>query len=188
MPDRLRLPPRAGLARRLLYRLPTVVSDTVLFSVVIYSVGCVIPTPLDPAPAPTNYAPLFVTDKVNPQFGPITHTQSEAFDLNVVVDDPDVNDPSSMDEMHARLFFRSLGDTGTMVWDGSDISLLAPSVPNPMSPNLRFGSFPAAARCFNRTGVQYLYAVVSDRRFDSTVPTKTNGQTDTNHWELTCTP
>jgi hypothetical protein len=174
-----------ALARWLLSRLPRIVSDTALYALVIYGVGCVIPTPLDQAQQPPNYGPVFVTTKVNPPFGPIAHTQSDPFEIDVVVDDPDDADPTTNDDLHARLFF--LGTGGALLWDGSDIPLRAPQVPDPTNPTWRYGTFPAAARCFGRTGVQYLYAIVSDRPFKSDQPSTSNGGlTDTNHWELSC--
>jgi hypothetical protein len=175
------------LARRLLDRGPRIVSDTIVYALVIYSVGCIVPTPLDHTEAPTNYAPTFVTSKVNPPFGPISFTQSDLFELNIVVDDPDVGEPGSQDDLYARLFYL---DNENLVWDASQIRLTAAPVPDPTNPHLRYGTFPASRRCLfapNKSGINYLYAVVSDRPFSNTNPSTSDaGLTDTNHWELTC--
>lgn len=175
------------LARRLLDRSPRIVSDTILYALVIYSVGCIVPTPLDQTQSPPNYAPTFVTSKVNPPFGPISFTQSDSFELNIVVDDPDAGDPDSQDDLYARLFYLN---AGKLVWDNSEIRLTAPQVADPMNPHLRYGTFPATQRCLfapNKSGTNYLYAIVSDRPFSNANPSVSDaGLTDTNHWELTC--
>jgi hypothetical protein len=179
-----------GLARGLLHKLPRIVSDTVLYTVVIYSVGCIIPTPLDRAPASTNNRPVFVTDQVNPTFGFITHPQFDAFPITIVVDDPDDQESTSQDDLFTRLFLQDL-TTGNLGYTGEEIGLSPASVPDPMHPTLRYGSFNAVPRCQGRAGTtQYLYAIVSDRKFSTTDPTKPAsdaGLTDTNHWELSCT-
>lgn len=162
-------------------------SDTVLYALVIYSVGCIVPTPLDQTPPPTNFAPTFVTSKVSPPFGPIAFTQSDAFELTVVVDDPDAGEPDSQDDVYARLFYLS---GGKLVWDNSQIQLTPAQPPDPMNPHLLYGTFPATQRCLfapNKNGTNYLYAVVSDRKFSATDPTTSDGGlTDANHWELSC--
>lgn len=188
MLKRLILRLRKGLARRVLNHPLRLVSDTILYALVIYSVGCIVPTPLDPTPAPTNFAPVFVS--ATPNFGPLTRTQTDLIEFDVSVDDPDINDPGSQDELHARLFF--LDSSNMLQWlDGNDLSPTAQQVTGDMGdPRLRFFQFPAIPRCAGRSGQTiFVYVIVSDRKFSTTNPSmpQAGGLTDTNHWELTCT-
>ncbi len=174
------------LARRLLEKRPGIVLDTCLYAIVIYALGCVIPTPLDQAPTPTNYRPVFVTDQVNPSFGQLTRTQADVFELNLVVDDPDVSMATSNDDLRARLFFPSLMPNAPLLYTGYEATFHAQSPPDPMNPNFRYATFGPASFCAGRSGTSNLFVIVSDRQFDMTDPTKTAGLTDENHWELTC--
>jgi hypothetical protein len=176
------------MARAVLEKGPRLVWDSAIYALVIYCVGCVIPTPLDQAPSQTNFAPVFVTSKVSPMFGPITHTASESFELNLVVDDPNFAQPNPPDELHARLFVPDPSTPGALQWfDGNDLTFLPASVPDPMNPRLRYGTFAAAPRCFGRSGTFNLYVIVSDRRFNPMNPSMSDGGlSDSNHWELTC--
>ena len=65
----LDLPGAQSLARRLLKKWPKLVNDTVLYSLVIYAVGCVIPAPLDRAQTAPNFPPVWVTSMIKPPFG-----------------------------------------------------------------------------------------------------------------------
>jgi len=189
MSIRLHLQRHQRLARGLLQRLPGLVSRTALYGLVIYGVGCVIPTPLDQAPAPPNYSPVIVTTKVNPPFGPIAHTAQDVFELTIVADDPNIGQPDAPDDLHARLFIPDPSDPAALLWfDGNDQTFLPASVPDPMNPRLRYATFPPAVRCAGRSGQTFnLYVLVSDRRFKPTDPAVSDGGlTDSNHWELTC--
>lgn len=175
---------RQRLARGLLRRLPRIVSDTVLYALVIYSVGCIIPTPLDQVPAhPNAGGPSFVSS--NPNFGMITHYPTDFFDLTITVKDPDVGMADSQDEIWARLYRLTTGNVP--VWNGEEIQLTGTDLNNP---RYRSGSFASATRCqaFGLTGgaTTDLYVIVSDRKFMPMTQIDTAGFTDTNHWDLTC--
>jgi len=59
--------------------------NVALYGLVIYGVGCIIPTPLDQAMQETNARPVFVTDKVLPAFGPLGPlSQTQAVTLSLV--------------------------------------------------------------------------------------------------------
>jgi hypothetical protein len=174
------------LARGLLLKLPRIVSDTVLYSVVIYSVGCIIPTPLDRAPSHPNVGgPAFVDS--SPPFGKIGgFGQLEPFDLSITIYDPDVGQADSQDDIRARLY-RIV--QGTKLWDNEEITLMPATPPDPNNPQLRFGTFNSVARCGNfgiTAQTTDLYVVVSDRTFVGSTLTSNGGFSDTNHWELAC--
>lgn len=186
MPKSLPLIIAQRMAQQLLNR-GRLVANTALYALAIYAVGCIVPTPLDQTPPPVNHPPMFVTSKVSPPFGPISFTQSDLFELSVVVDDPDAGEPGTQDDFYVRLFYLT---GGKLVWDNSEAHLRLGQPPDPMNPHLLYGTFPATQRCLfapNKSGTNYLYAVVSDRPFSNSNPASSEaGLTDSNHWELTC--
>jgi hypothetical protein len=176
--QRKRLPP--ALACKLLRTLRGIVADSVLFGIVIYSIGCIVPTPLDQSQPPKNYPPVF--QSATPPFGPLHQAQTDVFNISLIVDDPDDQDSTSQDDIHVRLFFKNGEQFITAYGDQK----MVPSSTTDPTPTLRYASFDAIAPCFGRTGVQYLYAIVSDRGFDAMNPSQPLGLSDSNHWELTC--
>lgn len=158
-------------------------SDTVVYALVIYSIGCIVPTPLDRAPAsPNTGGPSFVAS--SPRFGLISHAQSDFFDLSITVTDPDVGMPNSQDVIWARLY-RVINNMP--VWDLEEIQLNGADQNNPQQ---RFGMFQSAQRCTSLNlpsgSTTDLYVIVSDRQFKPATQIDTDGLSDTNHWELNC--
>ena len=175
---------RHWLARGLLVRVARLVSDTVLYALVIYSIGCVIPTPLDQAPEHPNVGgPTLITSAANPPFGMITHASTDPFDLNITITDPDVGDSDSQDEIWARLY----RVVGGMPLHTEEIQLLGTDSNNP---HIRSGTFSELARCgaygLGGGAITDLYVIVSDRKFTPMTEIGTDGLFDTNHWDLTC--
>jgi hypothetical protein len=153
-----------------------------LYGLVVYGVGCIIPTPIDQAQQTPNYSPVFVTEKVSPMFGllgPLSQTQ--VIPLTIVA-----SDANPSDDLQVRLF-ESIN--GTLVSTGQTTSLAYPSVrdPNPDNATQRFGGFEFAL-CGGRTaGLHLLYAVVADRKFvNPTSFTPDGGLSDSNHWDVSC--
>jgi hypothetical protein len=172
---------RYGLARRLLHRAVRLVPNTALYGLVIYCVGCVIPTPLDRAPAPTNYSPVFVTSRVNPAFGKISQ--------RVLVPGPftlAATDPNPDDALDVHLF--EPDSTGALVYIGVDWPLMIPTPPDQTDPNLRLYSTTATLCPQGTQGQTFdVYAIVADRPFQGSLPkVQDGGLSDTNHWELSC--
>ncbi|MCU1280232.1 MAG: hypothetical protein JWM53_3778 [bacterium] len=171
---------RDGLARRLLRSGTRIVSNSALYGMVIYCVGCVIPTPLDRAPAPTNYGPVFVTMQVNPPFGPVTESIAGALPLSLAA-----TDPNHDDVLTVRLFEPdSTAPTGFI-----DInqSVTLTNAPTTDDPDLRVGSFEPVLCLRAQPGDRFdVYAVVADRPFTNKTMRADGGLTDQNHWELTC--
>jgi hypothetical protein len=156
--------------------------NAALYGVVIFAVGCIIPTPIDQAQQTPNYSPVFVTEKVSPSFGLLGPlTQSQVIPLTIVASDANPDD-----ELQARLF-ESIN--GALVATGQTTTLTKPSVPdeNPDNATQRFGRFEFAL-CGGRTsGLHLIYAVVVDRKF--VTPTSVlpdGGLSDSNHWDVTC--
>jgi hypothetical protein len=171
------------LARRLLPSGRRLVSDTLLYALVIYGVGCIVPTPLDPQVPQADLPPVFVTTQIQPPFGPITHQAADVFDFQILADDPSDNNPNSQDDLWVRLFWPG-ATPGSLMWTGYEIQLTS-SMPGSTQ---RQGAFMPLQYCSyapNRTGENYLYAILSNRRFNQTGAT-TDGKTDTNYWVLTC--
>ena len=74
--------------------------QSAFYGLIIFGIGCVIPTPLDPAPQETNARPTFVTENVQPKFGPLgPYSQSDNVTLSLVASDPNLKD-----ELSVRLF------------------------------------------------------------------------------------
>jgi hypothetical protein len=174
------------LARGLLQRVPRIVSDTVLYTLVIYCVGCIIPTPLDRAPSHPNVGGPSIVSAM-PDFGKIgPFGQTEGFDLSLTITDPDVGMSDSQDDIRARLY-RIV--QGQKVWDGEEITLMAATPPDPNNLQLRFGTFNSVARCFNfglMAASTELYVAVSDRTFVGSTVTSNGGFSESNHWTLQC--
>ena len=170
---------RKSLARRLLRRAPGLVYNATLYGFVIWCIGCVIPTPLDRAPPDTNYPPSFVTGRVIPAFGKLSVPSSG---INLALAATDVNDK---DTLTVHLFEQD--PTGMLVPTSAPATLMIPVPPDPDDPNMRTGSIDATP-CLNAPdGTSFLlYAVVADRAFVGNTP-KTDGLSDSNHWEVTCT-
>jgi hypothetical protein len=172
---------RGGLARRVLRRGLGIVYNSALYGMVIYCIGCVIPTPLDRAPAPTNYSPVFVTTRVNPAFGQMSEAITSGITLSFAA-----TDPNHDDLLTVHLF--DTDSTGTQFFIGGT-PLTIPSTPDPDDPDLRLGTLETALCLHNQSGdKREVFAVVADRDFMGSQPkVQEGGLSDTNHWELTCT-
>ena len=175
---------RRGVARRVLRRAVGIVYNSALYGFVIWCIGCVIPTPLDQAPAQMNYAPAFVTTQVTPSFGPLSDPISTGMTVSLAATDPNPDDVLTV----------AMFEPDAMVPGGLRQVVapqtLAKSMASDMGdPNLRLGSvdFPV---CFNSAdGFTFeLYAIVADRPFASTGNRSQapGGLTDTSYWEITC--
>lgn len=184
MPDNM-LEPQAivgkrGLARRLLRTAVGIVYNSTLYGFVIWCIGCVIPTPLDRAPADVNYSPVFVTNSITPKFGK-TSVPTSGITFSLAATDPNTNDTLTV-----HLFEQD--STGALIYTGAPATLMIPVPPDSTDPNLRIGSIDATP-CLNAPdGTSFLlYAVVADRPFTGNTPRADGGLTDSNHWEVTCT-
>ena len=170
---------RARLARRLLRWGTRLVQHTALYGLVIYAIGCVIPTPLDRAPSPTNYSPVFVANRVSPEFGPMTAQVGQPRSFTLAATDPNLEDT-------LLVRFYTKDSAGSPLFSGIQGQLN--SAKDPEDPTLRLGTIDAAPCPLGQLqGVTFdYYVVVADRDF--TMPTKVaeGGLSDTNHWELTC--
>jgi hypothetical protein len=186
MPEPQTINGRRGLARRLLRRGVGIVYNSTLYGFVIWCIGCVIPTPLDRAPAPVNYRPVFVT--ASPPFGPLTeHLSSSGTNISLSATDPNVEDTLTV-----HLFQPDPVTPGAFIYIGWNTTLMLPSTPDQNDPNLRLGTFdPPPRLCLNaRDGDKFdVYAVVADRPFNTppnNVIAAAGGLTDANHWEVAC--
>ena len=168
------------VARRLLRRALGIVYNATLYGFVIWSIGCVIPTPLDRAPADTNYPPSFVTSRVIPPFGK-TSVPRSGINLSLAA-----TDYNTKDILTVHLFEQD--PTGMLIPTSAPATLMIPVPPDPDDPNMRTGSIDATP-CLNAPdGTSFLlYAVVADRPFTGNTPKAEGGLTDSNHWEVTCT-
>ena len=155
---------------------------TPLYALVIYGIGCVIPTPLDRAPAPTNYSPVFVTSRVNPAFGaaPGLIATGNSFSLGAT-------DPNHDDVLTVHLFEPGT-TTGSLIYTGFNTTLMIPSTPDSDDPNLRLGTLEAGVCLHQPPGAQFtVFAIVADRDFVEREPkVQAGGLSDQNQWELTC--
>jgi hypothetical protein len=171
-----------GLARRLLRTGVGIVFNSALYGMVIYCVGCVIPTPLDRAPAPTNFGPVFVTSQVTPPFGPVSESLTSGVSLALAATDPNPDDILTV-----HLFVPDPTTPGGFIY--TDINTQLTNAGDTDDPNLRIGSL-APALCFSaRSGDKFdVFAVVADRPFNTTgnLTHADGGLTDSNHWELSC--
>jgi hypothetical protein len=181
---RLILTMLARMARRVLDRPWKVVNHTVLYALTIYGVGCVIPTPLDRQPTPTNYAPSIDTMLTTPTLGPINRTLENRFSWHVEATDPNVNDT-----LYAQIAER-IGDGVYENW--FVISLNKQTILDERQPAHFTGDSTPNTWCntFGGAGVHYIYLFVADQPFstnlDMSNPFVTAGMLDSNHWELTC--
>jgi hypothetical protein len=171
---------RRGVARRLLRVGTGIVYNSALYGLVIWSIGCVIPTPLDRAPAPTNYNPVFVTSRVTPPFGKLSGSSSSAIPLSLAATDPNADDT-----LKVRLFVPSSSAPGGLQYLSIEQQLT--DAMDPDDPNLRIGSLDPPL-CLNAMpGTTFdVFAVVADRSFTGNTARADGGLTDQNHWELTC--
>lgn len=176
---------RRGVARRLLQRAVGIVSNSALYGLVIWCIGCVIPTPLDRAPPATNFRPTFVTSQVTPAFGPAPQSVSSNVTLALAATDPNPDDTLTV-----HFFEPDPLTPGGFIYSGLNLTLATPTPPDPDDPNLRLGNLDEGL-CLNAVAGKTfdLYAVVADRPFNTTgnLTHADGGLTDTNHWEFTCT-
>src|SRR5262245_59100301 len=99
------LPPRRGLARKLLSRAASIVANSPLYGLIVYAVGCIVPLPLDPEPPPTNYRPVIIHELVDPPLNmDIKLAVNDRRELTVVAEDPNAGD-----DLYARLFAEEAG-------------------------------------------------------------------------------
>jgi hypothetical protein len=173
---------RGGLARRVLRTGLKVVQHSALYGMVIYCIGCVIPTPLDRAPAETNFRPVWVTTRVNPPFGPAPGliATGDSFSLAAT-------DPNHDDTLTVHLFVPG-AMTGTRIYTGYHTTLTIPSTPDSDDPNLRLGTIDSSLCLKQPVGTPFeVYAIVADRDFMGTeARVQEGGLSDENHWEQTC--
>lgn len=174
---------RRAVARRLLRRAAGIVYNSTLYGFVIWCVGCVIPTPLDRAPAPTNYSPVWVTTRVTPQFGAATETVSGPIALTYVATDPNLDDT-----LYVKLL--ELSSTSPTGYVDAGFSTTLMNANDPSDPTLRIGSdTPFLCLHAQHLDTFEVYAVVADRPFSETnknSPTVEGGLANSNHWTLTC--
>jgi len=175
---------RGGVARRLLRKGARIMSDSALYGFVIWCIGCVIPTPLDQAPAPVNYAPVFVTTQVTPPFGPLVDPITTGVTVSLAATDPNPDDMLTV-----GLFEPDATVPGGYRSLGINQPLMKTTATDMGDPNLRLGTIDLSV-CFNATdGTTFdLFAFVADRPFNSNGNRSqaTGGLTDSNHWEITC--
>ena len=172
------------MARRLLHKAASIVSDSALYGFVIWSIGCVIPTPLDQAPAPVNYSPVFVTTQVSPPFGPLPVPISTGVTVSLAATDPNPDDVLTV-----GLFKPDAAAQGGLAPVFPAQNLMKPAASDMGDPNLRIGSIDLSVCDFSADGFTFdLYAIVADRPFSSTGnrAQAPGGFTDSNHWEITC--
>jgi hypothetical protein len=153
-------------------------SDIPIYALVIYGVGCIIPTPLDQAPPEPNYRPVIVTSAVSPPFGPLPRLASDLVEIHVAAEDANQND-----QLEARLFVQ-IGNR--LTYTGFGIQLNYPTVPDSQNPLLRSGDFIPLPLCRIYSGTNELVLAVADRPFDGQTDQANGGLTDENHWELQC--
>jgi hypothetical protein len=156
------------------------VYNSALYGFVIWCIGCVVPTPLDQAPAPVNYSPVFVTSRVTPSFGPMSGTASSPIPLSLAA-----SDPNGGDTLKVRLFEPSPTAPGGLQYLSIETTLT--DAMDPDDPNLKIGSLDPPL-CLNAMpGTTFdLFAVVADRNFTGNTAKAEGGLTDQNHWELKC--
>lgn len=178
---RLGLPGAQSLARRLLKKWPKLVNDTVLYSLVIYSIGCVIPTQLDREQTPTNFPPVWVTSMMNPQFGPLPQVKGVPIELTLFASDPNLTD-----KLVAQAFI--LNADGTYQVTNTPTTLNSPTpTGDAYKDSIRAGQFEPFDYCGNlKTGPYQLFAFVADRPFIGNTEKVNGGLSDSNYWELNC--
>jgi hypothetical protein len=174
---------RPEMARRLLQRAVGIVANSALYGLVMFSIGCIIPTPLDREPAKVNYKPSFVGSQVQPAFGPAAASLTAGTTLVIAA-----TDPNGDDTLTVRLFEPDPAKPGGFLYLNISQQLDKPTTPDPADLNLRITTLdpPLCLNASDQTKFD-LYAVVADRAFSADNPMRSDGLTDTNHWEITCT-
>jgi hypothetical protein len=164
------------------------VYNSALYGLIIWCVGCIIPTPLDRAPTQTNFTPVFVTSSVTPSFGPLPATIDQPTTLSLAA-----TDPNSDDTLVVHLFEPDPSMKGSYILLQPAIPLNKLNPPDPKGdPNLRLGNQDVQL-CLNASDnfMTDVYAVVADRPFNAgskgtDIILSDGGLTDSNHWEVTC--
>jgi hypothetical protein len=164
------------------------VYNSALYGLIIWCVGCIIPTPLDRAPTQTNFSPVFVTNSVTPLFGALAATIDQPTTLSLAATDPNADDA-----LVVHLFQPDPTTKGSYILLQPPIALIKPTNPDPNGdPNLRLGS-QEVQLCLNAPDnfMTDVYAVVADRPFNAgssgaDIILSDGGLTDSNHWEVTC--
>jgi hypothetical protein len=157
------------------------VSKAPLYALVIYGIGCVIPTPLDQAQAQPNLPPVIITNSTDypptsPKFGLLARLSTDQVTIHVVAEDP-----NQTDQLTARLFVQR-GDK--LDWFGPETKLTQLDTDHPL---VRIGDFTLKLCDIYQGTTTYLFLVVADRPFDPTgSDTAPGGLVDENHWELQC--
>ena len=155
--------------------------NSALYAMVIYCIGCVIPTPLDRAPAAVNFQPAFVTSRVTPAFGPTSEPINSGITFALAA-----TDPNHDDVLTVKLF--ATAPTGGFTPLDISTTLMIPSPPDNDDPNLRIGSIDTALCLRAQPNDKFdIFAFVADRPFTGSTTRAEGGLTDSNHWELTCT-
>jgi hypothetical protein len=172
---------RSSLARRLLLGRTT--EDTVLrllaSALAVYTVGCIVPTPLEAETAPPNHAPKIIAGF--PDFVGMTPYSPEsaknAWAFSVTAVDLDVGDT-----LQAHLYLLA----------GNDLAVQNQTTltPTASDPTVRTGEFAQAAFCADRNSGQsyYFYVYVSDRPFPADDNPKELKQADSDFrvWVVLC--
>jgi hypothetical protein len=180
-----------SLARRLLVHARSTVARLLPTSLVVYAVGCIVPTPLEQEQPPPNSAPQITAgdpDFLKGPFNPGTHDAEWNFGVTAV--DTDVGD-----ELRARLWVllaaRAGGDAGapatTLVPASDEIRLTATA----QSQTVRTGQFFQLPYCVLLSlapNTPYLfYVYVADVPFPSDNPADLKpGHFDFKSWTVTC--
>jgi hypothetical protein len=167
-----------GLARQLLKRAVKLVPHTSLYALTIYAVGCVVPTPLDRQPTPTNYAPTIDVEQTVPFLGALTRGTSDPWAWHVAA-----SDPNTEDTLAAVIMERTA--TNSFNWV-ANVTLAKQTQIDPREAAQWSGDSAVTPWCsFFRPGLHNMYVFVSDRMFVGSTE-KSDGLVDSNHWELTC--
>jgi hypothetical protein len=159
------------------------VKDTILLALVIYAVGCIVPTPLDAqATQETNFSPRFYWPLVAPPFGMVTHTTTDpAWTWHLEAIDENTNQ-----NLIATIFSY---DPSTHRYNEMTTVPMAPQQSDdPMLQGLRSGdSMDRRNDCisFGAGTTKLVYAFVSDKSINNDNP-EASPDADSNHWELIC--
>ena len=149
-------------------------------------IGCVIPTPLDRAPAPIELSRRsFVTSRVTPTFGALAGADRARSTCRSRRPIPTTDDTLVRAPVRARTatgasHLRRRAARRSMIPVPPDSGRSEPAHRQRVDATL----------CLNahrRHHVRSLYAVVADRSFTGNTPHADGGLTDSNHWEVTCT-
>jgi hypothetical protein len=167
------------MARLLLSRRWKLVNDTIFFALVIYSVGCIVPTTLDAQTQPMNYSPVIVS--ATPPFGPFAHKATDSWSWALTASDPNPGDVLS-----GRIFI--VDKSSNQYLKLADVPMTSQQSTDPTLKLYRSGETSVEPWCATRVPDTYeIVAFVSDRGFINDTSTMSNGGLeDSNHWELTC--